>query len=147
MAMKTRYNRHGHRGHADLAKKNSPEEIQYNHPGDVEHHENEEGDRYDIYGENINRFEHWDDDPDRGIYRGEDHPWREMADWLAEPYARKRERGMSFRARNMRYRNHLRRYRRRRDFHFDIDRENLFRERGSIDEHLSGNKQGFKGNW
>lgn len=139
----------------------APENLYHQPRGEYAHRysENMYGDSYPSYGqysrvdgEAIQEYRHfgrrrgentWDQNPGGGSY-GYNHYSTYMDTNSRGDNGWDDRSSANFRARNARYRDRVRGYKRRRDYNFDIDRENLFREYGSVDEHLNQSMRGAR---
>ena len=142
--MRTERNRRRHRRHDDMGRGHTDHFMQQEYPGEFAHRysENMHGDPRSNRYEN-QRSADWEQNPGAGSY-GYNYYGGDHNRTAGDDSDRQRR---DFRAHNTRFREHMRRYRRRRGYNFDLERENLFREYGSVDEHLNQAVPGARYDW
>jgi hypothetical protein len=135
----------------------SDEHVNRNYPGEFAHRysENREGDQY-VPGdwrkdewEEWDEWDEWDENPGENIDYNRSYGHPQGGEWMRDRQQESPQRQHEFRARNTRFRNRLRGYRNHIiDTNVNYDRDDLNRERGSIDEHLGrGRRDPRYDNW
>jgi hypothetical protein len=125
-----------------------------NYPGEFAHRysENFEGDQYipkDWQEDEWDEWDEWDENPGENIDYNRSYGHPHGGEWMRDMDRDRPQSQKEFRSRNTRFRNRLRGYRNHIiDTNINYDRDNLARERGSIDEHLGrGRRDPRYDNW